>query len=193
MYISQSLKCESSLLFQIENANHLCQWKLIFHHRTPFLQCYGELWVYHFPKQQQITLLWAHDNKKVLCTLSLTRKGLLHNATGCSITSDAVQIFLELHETMQTKMDAPILHLPDITVITNFELQQLINIPPLDIQKLSNIHNRVAASLQTYDVESLLHTRETSLLQKKWTNYLITITTSSCTFIIFGIPCFILY
>jgi len=53
-------------------------------------------------------------------------------------------------------MDAPIFHLPDnITVITDFEHQQLIDIPPWEIQKLSDIHDKVATSLQTYDVESL--------------------------------------
>jgi len=193
VYSSQSLKCESSLFFQTDNANRLCRQKLIFQHRTPFLQRYGELWVYHFPEQQQI-LRCAQDNRQVLRTLSLTGNGLLHNATGCSITSDAFQIFPELHGTTQTKMDAAILHLPDnITVITDFKLQQLIDIPPLEIQKLRDIHERVTASLQTSDVESLLHTRQTSLLQEKRTNYLITITTSLCAFIIFRILCFILY
>jgi len=90
-------------------------------------------------------------------------------------------------------MDAPILHLLDITVITDFELQQLVDIPPLEIQKLSTIHNKVATSLQTYDVESLLHTRQTTLPQENWTNYLVTITTSLCAFAIVGILCFILY
>ena len=91
-------------------------------------------------------------------------------------------------------MDALIHHLPDnISVITDFELQHLVDIPPLETHKLREIHGRVTASLQTYDVESLLHTRQTSLLQEKLTNYLITITTSLCAFIIFDILCFILY
>jgi len=87
MYSSQSLNCESSLFFQTENANCLCRRYLIFQHRTPFLQRYGELWVYHSPEQQQITQLRAHDNKQVLRTLSLSGNWLLHNATGCSITT----------------------------------------------------------------------------------------------------------
>ena len=194
VYSSQSLKGESSLFFQTENANRLCRRKLVFQHRTPFLQRYGELWVYCFPEQQQITPRCAQDNKQVFRTLSLTGNGLLHNATGCSITSDAFQIFPELHGTTQTKMDAPILHLPDnITVITDFELQRLIDIQPLEIQKRCDIQERVTVSLQTYDVESLLHTRQISLLQEKRTNYVIIITTSLCAFIIFGILCFNLY
>ena len=85
-------------------------------------------------------------------------------------------------------MDATILHLPDnITVITDFELQQLVDIPPLEIQKLRDIHNKVATSLQTYDVESLSHTRQTTLFQVKRTTYLVTITTSLCAFTIVGI------
>jgi len=81
-------------------------------------------------------------------------------------------------------MNATILHLPDIiTVITDFELQ-LVDIPPLEIQKLGDMHDKVTASLQTYDVESLLHTRQTTLFQEKRTNYLVTITTSLCAFTI---------
>ena len=100
------------------------------------------------------TLLCDQDNKEILRTLSLTGNGLLHNATACSIISDAFQIFPELRGTTQTKMDATILHLPDITpVITDFELQQLADIPPLEIEKLSDIHDKVTASLQTYDVK----------------------------------------
>ena len=150
MYSSQSLMCESSLSFQTKNSNRLCRRKLIFHHRTPFLQRFGELWVYHFPEQRQVTLRCTHDHKQVLRTLSLAGNGLLHDATGCSITSYAFQIFPELHGTKQTKMDAPIPHLPDnITVITEVELQQLIDIPPLEIQKLRDIHGRDTTSLLT--------------------------------------------
>ena len=81
---SQSLKCESSLFFQTENTNRLCRRKLIFHHRTPFLQRYVELWVFHFSKQQQVTLRCAQDNKEVFRTLLLSGNGILHNGTGCS-------------------------------------------------------------------------------------------------------------
>ena len=95
------------------------------------------LW-WTFPKRQQVTLRCAQDNKEVLRTLSLAGNGLLHNATGCSITSDAFQIFPELHGTTQMKMNATTLHLLDyITVIIDFELQQLVDIPLLEIQKLS--------------------------------------------------------
>jgi len=38
VYNSQPLTCESSLFSQTENVNRLCRRKLIFHHRTPFLQ-----------------------------------------------------------------------------------------------------------------------------------------------------------
>ena len=109
-------------------------------------------------------------------------------------TSDAFQIFPELHGTTQMKMNATTLQpLDNITVIADFELQQLVDIPPLEIQKLSDIHDKFTTSLQTYDVESLLHTRQTTLLQEERTNYLVTITTSLCAFTIVGILCFILY
>jgi len=90
-------------------------------------------------------------------------------------------------------MDVPTLHLPgNVTVITDFELQQLVDTPPLEIQELSDNHYKVTTSLQTHDVEPLLHTRQTALFQEKRTNYLVTITTSLCAFTIVGILCFIL-
>jgi len=166
---------------------------LIFHRQMPFLQRHGELWIYHFPKQHQIILRCIDSNNQVLRTLSLTGAGLLLNATKCSITSDEFQIFPKLHGTTQTKVNVPTLHLPDnITVVTDFELQQLRDIPPLETQ-LSDVHDRVIASLQTYDVESLLHTRQTSLLQEKRTNNLIIIITDLCAIPIISILCFILY
>ena len=91
-------------------------------------------------------------------------------------------------------MSTPILHLPDnITVVTDFELQQLMDIPPFETQQLSEIHDRVTASLQTNKVKSLLYSSQTSLLQEQRTNNLITITTSLCAIIFLGILCFILY
>ena len=128
----------------------------------------------------------------MLHTLSLTRAGLILNATRCSITSDEFQIFPELHGTTQTKVSVPTLHLPDnITVVTDFELQQLRDILPLETQKLTEVHDRVITSLQTYDVESPLHARQTSLLQEKRNN--IIITTSLRTIPIISILCFVLY
>jgi len=91
-------------------------------------------------------------------------------------------------------MSAPILHLPDnISVVSDYELQQLIHIPSLEIQRLNDIHERVTMPPQTYDIESLLHAHKTSLLQEKRSYCFITITTSLCAITIFGILCFLLY
>ena len=126
--------------------------------------------------------------------MSLIGAGILLNATRCSKTSDEFQTFPELHGTTQTKLSAPTLYLPDnITVVTDFELQQLRDIPPLETRQINDVHNRVIASIQTYDVESLLHAQQTSLFQERRTNNLIIITTSLCAIRIISILCFILY
>ena len=190
----KSLKCEASLFFRTEGTKLLCRRKLIFHRQTPFLQRHGEFWIYHFPKQHHITLRSIESHNQVLRTLSLTGAGLLLNATRYSITSDEFQIFPELHGITQKKVSVPTLHLPDnITVVTDFELQQLKDIPPLETHQPKDVNDRVITSLQTYDAESLLHARQTLLLQEKQTNNLLIITTSLCAIQIISILCFILY
>ena len=100
----------------------------------------------------------------------------------------------ELHGTTREELKVPTLHLPDnITVVTDFELQQLREIQPLATRQLDDIHDRVTASMQTYDVKPLLHSQQTSLLQERRTNHLIIITTSLCAILIFSILCFLLY
>ena len=191
---TQALKCDASLFFRTEGTNRLCRRKLIFHRQPPFLQRHGDLWIYHFPKQHQITLRCIESHNQVLRTLSLTGAGLLLNATRCFITSDEFQIFPKLHGTTQTKVNVPTLHLPDsITVVMDFELQQLKDIPPLETHQLNDVHDRVIASLQTCDVESLLHAHQTSLFQERRTNNLIIFTTTLCAIPIISTLCFILY
>jgi hypothetical protein len=130
----------------------------------------------------------------VIRTLSLTGAGLIQNATRCSISSDEFQTFPEPHGATREELRVPPLHLPDnITVVTDFELTQLREIPPLAKRQLNDIRDRVTASIQTYDVESLLHSQQTSLLQERRTNHLIIITTSLCAISIFSILCFLLY
>jgi hypothetical protein len=192
-YNTQTLKCEASLFFRSEEANQLCRRKLIFHHPTPILR-HGELWVYHLPREQQVALRCIENHYQVIRTMSLTGAGLIHNATRCSISSDEFQTFPELRGATREELRAPTLHLPDnITVVTDFELQQLREIPPLATRQLDDIHDQVTASMQTYDVESLLHPQQTSQLQEKRTNHLIIISTSLCALPIFSILCFLLY
>ena len=175
------------MFFISEEANQLCRRKLIFHHPTPILR-HGELWVYHFPREQQVALRCTENHHQVIRTMSLTGAGIIHNATRCSISADEFQTFPELRGATREELRAPTLHLPDnITVVTDFELQRLREIPPLATRQLDDIHDRVTASMQTYDVESLLHSQQTSQLQEKQTNHLIIITTSLCALRIFSI------
>ena len=107
---------------------------------------------------------------------------------------DEFQTFPELRGATREELRAPTLHLPDnIPVVSDFELKQLREIPPLATRQLDDIHDRVTASMQIYDVESLLHSQQTSRLQEKRTNHLIIITTSLCALQIFSILCFLLY
>lgn len=160
--------------FVFSNRKHLlCLLKLIVQHQTPLFQRHGALCVYYFPKRHQITLRCVNNHSQVLHTLSITGSGLLHKATGCYVNSDELQIFPELYGMAWKRMSTSILYLPDnIPVVSDDELQQLNDKPPLEIQKMNDIHDSVTTPLQTYDIESLLHARQISLLQEKEPNVL---------------------
>jgi hypothetical protein len=74
-------------------------------------------------------------------TQTLEGTGLLHNLTGCHISSLELQAFLELHGTTYAHLDAPIFYLPDnISVLDDHELQQLKNIPLPNLQGSNDVY-----------------------------------------------------
>jgi hypothetical protein len=136
------------LFFKTGNTDPLCRRKLLFHHSTPSLQRYGKLWVYHFPEQQQLTLRCTKAYSQIHHTLKLEGSGLLHNLSGCHITSPELQAFPELHGTTDTN-DLPKIFLPNISVLDDHELQQLKDIPLPNLQGLDDVYARVTKSRHT--------------------------------------------
>ena len=194
VYSSQLLNCEASLFFHVENANLRCRRKVIFHHSRPILHHHEGLWIYHFPEKQRVALHCPHDDKPARKILTLTGNGLLHDAAGCSITSDSFRIFPELHGTTRAKVTAPTLHLPENpTIVTEAELQQLVEVPPLDLQTLTDLRTRLMAPTQTYDIDTLLHAHQTSRLQEQRTSHFIVITTAISAIVICSICCVIFH
>jgi len=94
--------------------------------------------------------------------LTVEGTGLLHDISGCHMSSP------ELHGQSYAHLKAPIFYLPDnISVLNDHEHQQLKEIPLPNLQRLDNVYNRVTVSRHHYDLDSLLHTYQTSLLQEK--------------------------
>jgi hypothetical protein len=82
--------------------------------------------------------------------------------------------FPELHGQSYANLEAPIFYLPDnISVLNDYERQQLKEIPLPNLQRLDDVYSRVTASKHHYDLDSLLHTYQTSILQEKRTHWII--------------------
>ena len=48
------------------------------------------------------------------------------------------------------ELDTPRQHVPDITVATDYEIQQLQSVTPPDVQELNDIHTRTTTRQQTH-------------------------------------------
>jgi hypothetical protein len=174
IYDVHTLTCGSSLFFKTGSAYPLCQRKLLVQYTTPILQRYGTAWMYSFAKPHQITLRCTKTDTDVPRMLTLEGTGLLHNISGCHISSPELQALPELHGQSYANLEAPIFYLPDnITVLNDHERQQLKEIPLPNLQRLDDVYSRVTASKHNYELDSLLHTYQTSTLQEKRTHSII--------------------
>ena len=71
-------------------------------------------------------------------------------------------------------METPIFYLRDnITVLDDYERQQLKAIPLPNMQTLDDVFNRVKASKHHYDLDTLLHTYQIYILLEKRTHWKI--------------------
>ena len=96
-----------------------------------------------------------------------------------------MQTFSELHGTSQTSIEPTKLYLPEnILIMADYEVQQLQEMPPLELQKLDKIHAQTTRIKRIFYVDSLLHVHHISLLHSKQThwNLIITISISIVTF-----------
>ena len=114
--------------------------------------------------------------------------------TPLHITSDGIAIFPELHGTSLALLDSPKFYLPDnISIVTSNAFQQMEELSPTDIQRLRDLHIKVATLQQTFDVDSLLHIQRTTMPHKLNTHSFIIITTSICATLILGTISFLFY
>jgi hypothetical protein len=75
-------------------------------------------------------------------TLPLEGTRLLHNLSGCHISSPELHSFPELHGATYANLEAPIFYLPDISVLNDHELEQLNDIPLPNLKRiLDRIYN----------------------------------------------------
>ena len=113
------------------------------------------------------------------------------NASTCSITTEELRAFPELHGSTQTTLDTPYFYIPDkVSTVVEHEIPLLEQIAPREIQQIDEVRSRVITPSQTFDVDSLFHLRQVSLHQEQRTFWHLIVTTTVCALAILGILCF---
>jgi len=84
---------------------------------TPTWLRHGEVWVYHFPTQRQVTTRCPRDNVWVTRTEALSGAGLIHNATRRLITSGEIRTLPELHGVAHANLNSPSVYVPDTSPV----------------------------------------------------------------------------
>jgi hypothetical protein len=146
--------CESSLFSQRpDNYNFFARKKLLLHYRTPTLQRHGPVWVYHFLEQQHVTLRCWKNGAWISRPAVLAGRGVLQNASGCSVAASGFQTLSDLLCVTQETPDAPRLYVPDkIALKAGHELQEPEETKPSEITRLDEVTSEVMAACQITDV-----------------------------------------
>jgi hypothetical protein len=123
------------------------------------------MWLFHFPSKHQVTVRCPNGTSWVTYNEVHFGGGIIHNATACSIASNQVQALPELHRTNHSNLDTPALFQPNLTsILAAHEVPQIEEAVPADTKELDNIKSRLATPLRSLDVDTLLHTRQTTVL-----------------------------
>ena len=65
LYDAKMPSCEASLFFQTPGDGNRCKRSLLLNYTTPTLRKHDTVWVYHFPRKQQITIRCPHGTNWV--------------------------------------------------------------------------------------------------------------------------------
>jgi len=191
VYSAKTLTCLASIYFQTPNHNSLCRRHLLLNHRTPTLQKHQSLWLYYFPEPRQATLRCLKNNTWTTHTEVLSEAGVILNATTCSIATEDIRTFPELHGSTQTSLEAPHFYIPDnVLAVAAHEIPLLEQMTPREIQQIDEVRSKVMAPSQTYDVDSLLNLRQVSFRQEQRTYWHMILTTTVGIIAVLAVLCY---
>jgi len=121
------------------------------------------VWVYYFPTPRQQTVRCPGNEASPPRTQVLVDAGLLINASACHVSTEDLLIYPTLRGTMQTERDTPHIFTPDkIPIISPHLSQQLHEMTIPTLQRLDKLNSRLATSLHTIDIDSLIHVHQNS-------------------------------
>ena len=160
---TQRLTCAASLFFQSPNSQLLCKRNLLVNYQQSTMTQHQNIWIYHFPKPWQLTVRCLGNEASLPCTQVLLNAGLLINTAACHVSTEDLRIYPTLRGTMQTERDTPHIFTPDkVPIITPHESQQLHEMTIPTLQRMDNLNSRLATSLHTIDIDSLIHVHQNS-------------------------------
>jgi hypothetical protein len=107
LYDKQVLACEASLLLQAVQDDQQCR-SLLINYKTPTLQRRGMIWIYHFPREQQVNIRCPREAGWVTYNSVLYERGIIHAAATCSIASNEIQTLPQIRGTDYARFDTPL-------------------------------------------------------------------------------------
>jgi hypothetical protein len=153
----QTLTCESQLFFQKAVRDGTCRRNLLVNHETPTLLRHQDVWIYHFPRQHQLTIR-PHDGTWKINTQTLSGAGLIRDATTCEIATNKVRTTPELHDATRLQLGSPPVYAPaEIPILNPRELPDVMTAIFPNTDNLEQITTRLHKTQRTFDLDTLLH------------------------------------
>jgi hypothetical protein len=181
LYDTRSIACESKLYFQSTTKDGPCKRSLMLHYETPTLLRHGEVWIYHFPSQRQVTIRCPRDNVWVTRTRTLFGAGLIHNATRCSINSGEIRTLPEIQGVAHANLYAPSVYVPDSSqILSRHELPHVEAALTSEVNELNQLKDRLAAAQKSLDVDTGAH-QKTTFQRETLPHWHLLIAAVSCT------------
>jgi len=166
IYDAKTPSCEASMFFQTSGEGNMCKRSLLLNYSTPTLRKHGEVWLYNFPRKQQVTIRCPHGTSWETYEKILFGSGLIHNATSCSIGTPEVRTLPELHRTSYMHLDTPVWYAPNpMPGLVPENSSRMKEDLPAAIHALDDINAQLSTPLRSLDVDTLLHTRLNALRQ----------------------------
>jgi len=152
------------------------------HYQTPTLLRHGEVWIYNFPSQRQVTIRCPRDNVWVTRTPTLSGAGLIHNASRFSITSGEMRTLPELHGVAHTNLNAPSVYVTDSSpILSRHELPRVEAALTSEVNELDQLKDRLAAAQKSLDVDTLVHIQKATPQRETLPRWHLVIAAVSCT------------
>jgi cell division protein FtsB len=176
-----ALSCEASLFFQSMKGKNQCRRNLLLHYQTSSLQRHGSTWIYHFPKEESVTIRCPKGTSWITHTQQLRDGGIIHGATTCAITTHNLRTLPEVRQVDYTFLDNPVVYVPDLEpILSAHETPKFEEMIPADTLELDHIKTLVKTPHKSLDVDTLFQVHELTVPQQSQQYWLVFSVTSVC-------------